>query len=71
MGGYVNCPDCNGELELEEDGDVIRTAQQPRLHWVKDHTDAVCLDCEAVFVIGPDGRIRRNETEQPLDEVFR
>jgi len=67
----MNCPDCNGELELQEDGDVIQTPRYPRGHWVKDHTDAVCLDCEAVFIMGGDGQLRRNEIERPLDEVFR
>ena len=67
----ATCPDCGGALDLQEDGDVIQSAHRPWLRWVPDHTDAICLYCDAVFVIGRDGKLARNDIERPLDEVFR
>lgn len=66
----MRCPDCQGELELQEDGNVVTMERRPWLRWVPDHTDAVCLDCGAVFRIDLNGRIRRNEIERPLDELL-
>jgi len=65
----VNCPDCQGELELQESGEVVR--DRAGLTWRYGHTDAVCSECEGVFIIEPNGRIRRNDAMTPLDEVFR